>query len=241
LDIDSATRWQSAFDAYKALIRDSDHDSEYLRDDGLVPNLLQLIGDVGDLRVLDAGCGTGWLFDNIRPRSGWECDIVTPPPRGVDHVISEFQDVGCLTYDDESFDIVVSSLVLMWVDDLEAVFREAYRVTRPGGRMVVALTHPHFHKNGRVLSDGSFLIDQPLAGVRVQDDVMISGLVGPLRHFARPLLDYYRTALAAGWCLVDFRDYFIDMERYRVEAAHLSTRVRRTDKVPLFTFFVCQK
>jgi SAM-dependent methyltransferase len=43
------------------------------------------------------------------------------------------QDITALTYDDESFDLIVSSDVLEHVPDIEAAFRETARVLRPGG------------------------------------------------------------------------------------------------------------
>jgi SAM-dependent methyltransferase len=240
VDIDTKQQWQDAFPAYKALIRDPEFDSEYLRRTGLLPNMIDLIGDVRDAHVLDAGCGTGWLFDSITPLSGHECDLIAPVPRGTGAIRSQCQDVRALTYDDDSFDLVVSSLVLMWVDDLAGALREAYRVTRPGGRLIVAIMHPYFHTNGHTLTDGSFLIDRSLARP-AERAVLISGVVGPLTYYFRPLIDYYNAALQSRWRLARFRDHFIDMDRYRTEAAERRAFARRTDKVPLFTFFECHK
>lgn len=240
MEVGSKQQWQEAFGAYKSLIRDPHHDSEYLRRTGLVPHIVDLLGDVSRAHVLDAGCGTGWLFDTVSPGAGHECDLVAPPPRRQPHIKSHCQDVRALTYDGDSFDVVVSSLVLMWIEDIEAALREAYRVTRPGGRMIVALMHPYFHTNGHTLHDGSFLVDRPVGGA-VRREIMISGLVGPLTYYARTPLDYYNAALRARWQLVHFRDHFIDLDRYRLEAALSWPAVRRTDKVPLFTFFVCRK
>lgn len=148
MESENKQQWQQAFDAYKTLIRDQHYDAEYLRRTGLVPHMLDLIGDVRRARVLDAGCGTGWLFDVVDPLEGCECDIVAPAERPGRNIRSHCQDVRALTYDDESFDVIVSSLVLMWVDDIASAFREAFRVARPGGRLVVGLTHPYFPPTG---------------------------------------------------------------------------------------------
>lgn len=240
VQVDSKQQWQESFAAYKALIRDPRFDSEYLRRTGLLPHIIDLVGDVDSACVLDAGCGTGWLFDSISPLSGHECDLVVPRHRPGHRIRSQCQDIRALACDDELFDVVVSSLVLMWVDDLLGALQEAFRVTRPGGRLVVGLMHPYFHTHGHALEDGSFLIDRPLAK-QSQREVMISGLVGPLTYYSRPLVDYYNAAVQARWRLIAFRDHFIDMERYRAEAAGLLSLAPRTDKVPLFAFFVGQK
>jgi len=240
VETDSAAQWQQAFEAYRRLVCDPEMDSEYLRRTGLVPHLTELMGDVSKLWVLDAGCGNGWLFDAVTPLRGYECDIVTPPGRRLPHLRSHYQDIRSLTYDDETFDLVVSSLVLMWVDELDRAFDEAYRVTRPGGRMIVGITHPYFSLNGRALHDGTFLVEQSVACPH-QRNVMISRVVGPVTYFSRPLVDYYNAALRARWRLVGFRDHFIDMDRYRLDTAGRASDVRRTGNVPLFTFFVCQK
>jgi len=240
VEINGKQQWQESFTAYKALIRDPHLDSDYLRRTGLQPHLIDLVGDVRNAHVLDAGCGTGWLFDSIDPLRGAECDLILPAQRRDGKIRSQCQDVRALTYDDDSFDVVVSSLVLMWVDDLLSAMQEAFRVTRPGGRLIVSIMHPYFHTHGYTLHDGSFLIDGSL-GEPTQREVMISGVVGPLTYYARPLVDYYNAAVQAGWRLMLFRDHFIDMDRYRTEAAGLRSLARRTDKVPLFTFFVAHK
>ena len=43
------------------------------------------------------------------------------------------EDIADLTFEDESFDIIVSSDVLEHVNDLQSAFRETYRVLRSGG------------------------------------------------------------------------------------------------------------
>jgi hypothetical protein len=102
------------------------------------------------------------------------------------------------------------------------------------------LTHPYFHTNGHALHDGSFLIDRPLSRA-VRREVRISGVVGPLTFHARPLVDYYNAAVRARWQLTDFRDHFIDLDRYRAASRAGWATHRRSDKVPMFTFFVCRK
>jgi len=84
-----------------------------------------------------------------------------------------------LPFDDESFDTVVSTLVLCTVDDQAGALRELRRVLRPGGRLLF-IEH--------VRSD-----DEKLA--RLQDRMLpINVRVGHGCHCNRPTLDSIRGA-----------------------------------------------
>lgn len=48
----------------------------------------------------------------------------------------EYQDICDLTYDDESFELLISNDVFEHVNDYEKAFREACRVLKPGGKMI---------------------------------------------------------------------------------------------------------
>lgn len=90
--------------------------------------------------LLDAGCGAYLKF--CRELSGdahvvgidlernLETDNVEPP-------FGVCGDLGVLPFQDESFDIVISRSVVEHLEDPPRVFREFWRVLRPGGRLVV--------------------------------------------------------------------------------------------------------
>lgn len=49
-----------------------------------------------------------------------------------------------LPFADGSFDAIVSSFTLMFVADLESQAREASRVIKPSGKLVLTVTHPFY-------------------------------------------------------------------------------------------------
>lgn len=58
--------------------------------------------------------------------------------------------------DDNAFDYVVSSVMLMDVSDHKKVFEAAYRVLKPNGRMIWVIMHPCFQSPfSYPLGDGS--------------------------------------------------------------------------------------
>lgn len=99
-------------------------------------------------RVLDVACGTGVLTRAIAERIG-----PTGSATGVDineGMLAVAQRIApaiawkqapaeMLPFDDNSFDAVVSQFGLMFFTDRLAALREMVRVTRPGGRLAIAV------------------------------------------------------------------------------------------------------
>ena len=98
-------------------------------------------------RFLDIGCGTGYQMDRAKAM-GFEVSGVDPCPSmyGVGANISEdIRSAICrgtaeqLPFPDSSFDVVFSSHVLVELEDITPALREARRVLKPDGRLVLVL------------------------------------------------------------------------------------------------------
>jgi len=117
-----------------------------------VPYILKLIQDVGGKRVLDAGCGGGfyslWLSERGAKVLGIDSsEKMIHIARGKASrrmLKAKFMvgNVSDLKIKDEVFDLVLSTLVLMDVKDLDGAISELVRVTRDGGDIVVSVQHP---------------------------------------------------------------------------------------------------
>ncbi len=89
--------------------------------------------------VLDIGCGTGWLLGQLKrflPQSRLcGLDISLEMARQARAKIGRVlaADAAFLPFKDKALDLVLSNAVYQWVPDLEAAFKEAYRVLKPGG------------------------------------------------------------------------------------------------------------
>src|ERR1700676_3327622 len=83
--------WQALSTEYRALIADGSESSSFLRDIGLKPTVLRLLGDCSSENVLDVGTGSGWLFDALAVREAHACNIVRPErlPQRIDFRIAD--------------------------------------------------------------------------------------------------------------------------------------------------------
>lgn len=128
---------------------------KYGRADG--PNWFVWIAEHARLsqgaRVLDIGCGPGWLWDEGRSAfpAGLELTLADLSPgmvekaveraRGTGHyadVEGHVADTSALPFADASFDAVLACHMLYHVPDARVALLELHRVLRPGG--VIAVT-----------------------------------------------------------------------------------------------------
>ena len=117
-----------------------------------VPYILELMGDVQGKRVLDAGCGGGfyslWLSEKgakVIGIDGSEEMIKIAKGKASKRMLNaEFivGDISELRIEDGLFDLVLSTLVLMDMKELDKTISELIRVTRREGDIVISILHP---------------------------------------------------------------------------------------------------
>jgi SAM-dependent methyltransferase len=114
------------------------------------PAVLDLLGDVGGHRILDAGCGSGPLIADLEERGASVAGFDASPAMvqlarerlGDDADLMVADLTLPLPYDDEAFDDAVAMLVLHYLEDWSLPLAELRRVLKPGGRLVVVVNHP---------------------------------------------------------------------------------------------------
>ncbi|HYN84780.1 MAG TPA: class I SAM-dependent methyltransferase [Pyrinomonadaceae bacterium] len=138
--------YETLAEAYASVIDTKPHNAMCER-----PATLSLLPDVAGRRVLDAGCGPGVYSEWLVGR-GAEVLALDASPKMVGLARQRLgaraevrvADLGApLDFvESESFDVVLSPLVLDYVEDWAGPLSEFHRVLRAGGHFVFSLTHP---------------------------------------------------------------------------------------------------
>ncbi|MEU1503836.1 class I SAM-dependent methyltransferase [Kitasatospora sp. NPDC005748] len=154
-------------------------------------------------RAADLGCGTGrtgvWLRG--KAADGLVLDGVDLTPemlavakgKAVHDTLTE-ADVAATGLPGGGYDLVISSLIDEHLADLGPLYREAFRLARPGGRCVLVGLHPYF-----IMAAGMPTHFTSAAGA----DVAITTHV----HLVS---DHLSAGLAAGWRLAEMAEAVVD-------------------------------
>ena len=120
----------------------------------LNPVLLQLLGNVKGKKILDAGCGEGYLSRLLAKQGAFVTGIDfseemlaiaqerTNPVLGIQYVHDNCEKMDY--FDIESFDIIVSNMVLQDLSDHKAALQSMNRVLVDRGLLIFSIPHPCF-------------------------------------------------------------------------------------------------
>ncbi len=231
--------WAYSAPAYQQIIHGKRADSQFIREQLLYPTLLRMVHKSQGTKVLDLGCGDGSVGQLLSDYDVFYCDLVNQRVPQQDR--QSIQDAQALGFADNAFDIVLASLVLMWISTLEQACREINRVTREGGNVVVALMSPYFYRTGKIDQMGGFVLQRDLSQQFVLADLRIADIAGPVTYYYRPLHECLNVLILAGLQIMEVTETFLDMNEY-LSSVPLSQRVRpRTGHVPMYSFIRCQK
>lgn len=119
------------------------------------PATISLLPPLKDIDVLDAGCGSGFYTDYAL-KAGARVVAFDPSQGMIDQALARLGDTSCELHccksselhaavGDRKFDLVLSNLVMHYVEDLAPEFRYLAAVLKPHGKIIVSMKHPMIH------------------------------------------------------------------------------------------------
>jgi malonyl-CoA O-methyltransferase len=169
----------------------------------------ELLGRVDELKVtpravLDLGAGTGHATRALKRRFPQSLTVAVDIAPGMlararsqSRWLRRFErvraDAYALPFRDASFDLIFSSLMLQWCDDLDAVFAEISRVLAPGGLLLFSTFGPGTLAELRDAWAASDAVNQPHVNHFFDPHALGSALMHA--GFAEPVLDVDRIVM----------------------------------------------
>ena len=184
------------------------------------PAVLDAVGDCKGSRLLDAGCGEGYLSRMFAARGAQVDGIDSSPSLAeaaraassleTDRVDYHIGDVTRMNFVGESFDIVVCNHLLNDLPSPADAISEFYRVLKPGGRLVILMLHPCFYgfrirneKDSTRLPVSDYFIAR-----RAEQLFDVAGILSPapVTVYVRSLEYYLEIIMSAGFRITSLRE-----------------------------------
>jgi len=220
----------------------------------ITPFTFQQLGDVSGKIILDIGCGEG-SYSRESARRGATVTGVDCAEKAIEYCksraavenlkITYHVRNSCELYDiaDNTFDVVLSSMMLMDCEDFEGTIKEITRVLKPGGRLFASVLHPCF---AATTSDG---IGRQ-GGYGINRQVVVSNYFEP-KEWEAPLTkgssktviwrhrtfeDYVKMFIKCGLTITDLHEPVPTEENAAVKEDIAWMR-----KIPIFLFWELKK
>jgi SAM-dependent methyltransferase len=205
-----ADAWEHNAMDWIAWARAPGHDAFW---DGTWPALLEILPRSAGL-TLDLGCGEGRAGRQLLARGGRvlgierSATLARAAAAGSPALPVAQADAARLPLADGCVGLVVASMSLLDMDDLESAIAEIGRVLRPGGVFCFAIVHPFDSACASTTANaGTFVVSQPyLTSRRYEDHFERDGLGITLASMHRPLSAYTAALFNAGMVITDLRE-----------------------------------
>ncbi|MDD1780920.1 class I SAM-dependent methyltransferase [Enterovibrio sp. ZSDZ35] len=204
------------------------------------PTLQSMLDSVEGKDVIDLGCGSGIYAEYFLAQNARSVTCLDFSDEMVDIVESKFKDrvrayqqdlsKGLPKEADDSYDVAVSPLVIHYIEDLNVVMEEAYRVLRAGGVFAFSTHHPF--ADFECSTTGNYF-DREL----VKEEWNTVGEPVQVTFYRRSLTEITDAITDAGFSITKMSEGQVSEEAKLI----CEETYERLRKNPNFIFFKCQK
>ncbi|WP_439859284.1 class I SAM-dependent methyltransferase [Pseudomonas sp. MBLB4136] len=190
--------WQANADAWAAAVREGRIESRRLVTDAAI---LQAILALAPVRVLDVGCGEGWLCRGLAERGIESVGVDASAPlidlakaaggAGARYRVCGYAELASQAAELGRFDVLVCNFALL-EEPLAPVLQALHRLLAPGGHLLIQTLHPWRASQDAAYRDGWRV--ETFAGCG-------EGFQAPMPWFFRTLESWLGLLGGTGWRL----------------------------------------
>jgi SAM-dependent methyltransferase len=209
------------------------------------PIIMDMIGSMDGLSVLDLGCGDAKFGLDLMQLGclsyvGLEAseNMVNGASRNLLGTEGKVYrtNIEDWEYPADTFDLVVSRLVLHYIDDVSKTVKQVHKTLKQSGKLVFSVEHPVITSSYKSYSNTKarhdWIVDDYFnTGIRHQN-----WLGGEVKKYHRTVEDYFITLQQAGFIVEQLREsrpireHFVNEDNYN-----------RRMRIPLFLFLAARK
>lgn len=216
----------------------------------IMPYTLQQLGDFSGKRILDIGSGDGG-YSRALAQKGALVTSIDCSEYLVKYSIDKANEQGlkithyirnsCDLYDiqDNYFDIVLCSMMLMDCENLDGTIKEIARVLKSGGKIFASVLHPCF--NGKDIrwtggDDETKVVVQNYFLPKEWEKPLAKGINDTVIWRHRTLDEYVKVFVKNGLRITDLNEPLPTEEQLK-----MSSRIGWLTKIPMFLFWELEK
>jgi 2-polyprenyl-3-methyl-5-hydroxy-6-metoxy-1,4-benzoquinol methylase len=239
-------RWDDAAPGWDKTIAQKETFRTILIEDALN----RLLPDVNGLDVLDAGCGNGY-FSNWLSTKGAKVSGIDGSKKLVEIARLNYPNLQFEIHDllkplnikDSNFDMILGNMLLMHMEDISVFLKEAKRLLRPNGKLIVSVLHPCFNEPTSKLFKTlwqKLTLALPVAIATNYYNQNLgrfeSHFKTNLTHYHRTLEEYSQQLNQAGFAITRM----IEPHKLPQEFLSKNPKLEYAQRLPRFIFFECQ-
>ena len=209
------------------------------------PILWKMMGSPQGLKILDLGCGDARVARKFREAKAGRYVGIEGSKRmyvmAQRYVLEGFSEIKLQRLEDfvptdPTFDLVISSLVFHYIEDLEEMFLKVNQSLRPGGRFIFSVEHPVITSCHRSMETSrlreSWLVDDYFA----RGERRLNWMGDVVTKYHRTVEDFLDLLSRAGFRLERLKEAEPPAENFR-DKELLARRLR----IPLFLMISAEK
>lgn len=209
------------------------------------PVMIGWVGDIRGKRILDLGCGDA-AFGQEALAKGCQQYVgvegsqnmvaaarqtLTGTAGEVIHSTLEAWD-----YTTAAFDLVVSRLVLHYIDNVQAVFANVHKSLVDGGQFFFSVEHPVITSSDKGWQQGTPRQDWVVDHYFQMGERVTTWMGGTVRKYHRTVEAYFSAAQQAGFTVQDLREGHPQRENFLTDENY-----QRRQRIPLFLMMALRK